>query len=282
MPDENFNSNGRTLHFSIEGSIVTDTARNSLYQNNNFVHAMDLILSATVTDQLTEADRIYQALKILNGNLRTAGTYPGPDYGIYPDTPTKPNLLKTWFQNIQTTLDKQTTELDQLHKKLQCLDDILPDYIKDQIRETLDEFGMDPLFERRPEPTVSFMGQEITPDTIQDTLDHMKSETAEQSDYGWLSPDGTFYPGEFGEHVASAMRLAKKFYPEELHVNNQREDHILYSHSWILMHNPMYGTAFPNYAPEARITKKQKDFIYKYYTDRDKPGLADKYLKQLE
>ena len=124
------------------------------------------------------------------------------------------------------------------------------------------------------------MGQTIN---IQDTLDHMKQKDTDD-DYGWLSPNGTFYPGEFGSHVASGIRLAKKFYPEQCAdpENNLREDDILYQHNWILMHNPTYGTATPNYKPEARITKAQRDFIYNYYMKRGKNGLADRYMKELQ
>lgn len=277
MPDENFNTQTHTVHFSIRGEFITNTARKKLYHDNDLAGAMDLILGATVTDQMTEADRVYQALKILNGNLKIAGTYPGDDYGVYDDEPEKPDKLANYFKKTQARIKQQSEKLKSLDEKLECLENTLPSDAKTAIRETLDEFGLDSLFHQENSEPITFMGQQLD---VQDTLEHMKTAD-NKSDYGWLSPTGEFFPGEFGAHVADAMNLAKKFYPSEYNETSTRADDILYRHNWILMHNPMYGTAIPNHAPEARITKKQKDFVYQYYIDREKPGLADRYMREL-
>lgn len=276
-----------TLHFTIQGEFVTNKARQIFYENNDFIEAIRIIMHATVTNQLTEEQRFIQACKILNGELKTAGVYPGEDYGVYDDTPDEPNKLVQHFQTMKAKLNKTEAKLAKLESKLETLGAVLPNNTKREINDILDEYGKDPLFDKEPEPTlIEFNGTSITPSQVQDTLDHIKSES-ETEDYGWLSPTGKFFPSEFGTHTASAIKLAKQYYPEEYNLKNpnarlpSESDQVLYEHGWILMHNPMYGTAMPSYNPGQRITKSQKDFIYKYYFDRNKTHLVKEYLPDM-
>ena len=84
-----------TLHFTIQGEFVTNKARQIFYENNDFIEAIRIIMHATVTNQLTEEQRFIQACKILNGELKTAGVYPGEDYGVYDDTDRKSTRLNS-------------------------------------------------------------------------------------------------------------------------------------------------------------------------------------------
>lgn len=282
-------SETRTLHFSIQGEYVTDTARNMFYQKNDFIGAIQLIMDATVTDQMTEEQRFVQACKILNGNLKLTGVYPGDNYGVYEDTPDPQKTFVQKFNRMRVQITEQEDQLRKLNCKLELLYDVLPRDTKNLINDKLDDYGEDPLFTPTCNPTannneddepINFMGQVINQDTIQDTLEHLKSQHTED-DYGWLSPTGKFYPSEFGTHTASAIKLAKKYYSQEYKLHTTQADTILYSHGWVLMHNPMYGTATPSHDESIRKTKKQIDFIYEYYTKRNKPGLADRYLQEL-
>lgn len=47
---------------------------------------------------------------------------------------------------------------------------------------------------------------------------------------------------------------------------------------WALLHNPGMGTAFVTSSDSKPLTKKQKDFLFDYYTKRNKPRKAEEYL----
>lgn len=47
---------------------------------------------------------------------------------------------------------------------------------------------------------------------------------------------------------------------------------------WALLHNPGMGTAFVTSSDAKPLTKKQKDFLFDYYTKRNKPRKAEEYL----
>ena len=104
-------------------------------------------------------------------------------------------------------------------------------------------------------------------------IKRMKSET--DDDYGWLEPNGTFHPVEFGEHESWAKDHVAEFYRDE-HEEKRKEarKYILYGdfltdRGWVLLHNPSQGIAIPTTSPGKRYTKAQKEFLYQYFIDRN-------------
>ena len=66
-----------------------------------------------------------------------------------------------------------------------------------------------------------------------------------KEEYGWLAPDGTFYPVEYGNHQAWASKYLLRLYREgEISYEQaRREDNgdagdLLTNMGWILIHNP--------------------------------------------
>lgn len=82
---------------------------------------------------------------------------------------------------------------------------------------------------------------------------------------GWLAPDGTFYPVEFGNHQIWASEYLLRLYRdgEISYVQARREDNgdLLTDMGWILIHNP-HGYDFKiTRNLSKRVTNKQKDYL---------------------
>ena len=103
-----------------------------------------------------------------------------------------------------------------------------------------------------------------------------KSKTEEK--YGWLSPTGKFIEGDWGEHSAMAYKIQKdyKYTSEEY---DEPSDMLVYEKNWALIHNPSHYDIPQVTCNSERLTKKQKEFLYNYYSDLGYQEIADKYLE---
>lgn len=110
-------------------------------------------------------------------------------------------------------------------------------------------------------------------------------EEKEEKDpeYGWLSPKGTFYTGEFGEHESIAHNIIKKYYKEEYWKEEKlctAGDFLVKKKNFVLIDRPS-GILGPiqvtrNY--ERNLTKKQKEFLYDYFVNIGDKERANNYL----
>ena len=104
-----------------------------------------------------------------------------------------------------------------------------------------------------------------------------------QDDYGWLTPDGSWYPVSFGNHQGWAYDfIMKHLDTDEFHrymEKNESRD-VLYKagdflqeNGWALLSNAsgLDATLYKN--PNRQLTKKQQDFLFTYFTKR---GMQDK------
>lgn len=97
-----------------------------------------------------------------------------------------------------------------------------------------------------------------------------KLENKVKEEYGWLAPDGIFYPVEFGNHQAWASKYLSGLYREDraLYEQARRNDNrdvvdLLTDMGWILIHNPHgYGFKITRNLSK-RVTNKQKDYLCK-------------------
>ena len=97
--------------------------------------------------------------------------------------------------------------------------------------------------------------------------------------YGWLAPDGTFYPVDWGEHQGWAYQKAQQMrWLEHSSLRTGREGDILVQHGWVLLHSPGMGIADVTASDLKPLTKAQREFLFNYYADRGKPELASKYF----
>lgn len=112
----------------------------------------------------------------------------------------------------------------------------------------------------------------------------LKKSSNSSDDYGWLSPDGTFYPSDFGSHGAWAMDYifceVKKGNTEGLEnwITRDCKD-ILIEKGWILIHNPSQFHLEVT-GQEYRFTKKQREFLFNYFYERGQMGKAKEYLNE--
>ena len=97
-------SETKSLHFSVQGEFITNMAREKLYYNNDLFGAIDLIMNCTITEEISYAERLTNAIKILNGELQIVGTYPNDDYRIVPSEQSPQRTIRQWFQNLIDTI----------------------------------------------------------------------------------------------------------------------------------------------------------------------------------
>ena len=102
----------------------------------------------------------------------------------------------------------------------------------------------------------------------------------ENKDYGWLAPNGKFYPVDFGEHQAWAAQYIADEYRNgniELKVSEEPGD-VLTAMGFILLHNP-HGYNFSITRDcKKRTTNKQKEFLIDYFNERN----MDNWLVKLD
>lgn len=105
--------------------------------------------------------------------------------------------------------------------------------------------------------------------------------------YGWLSPMGDFYEGDWGTHEEVAWKLVEKFDFEDEYLN-WKPDYsrairtacdFLSSKGWALIHNPS-GTGDYIVTYSTSLTKKQKEYLYGYFMDMGDTFKAEQYLEE--
>lgn len=97
-----------------------------------------------------------------------------------------------------------------------------------------------------------------------------------EKEYGWLSPDGRFYPSEWGTHEQAAQGLCKSLINDTIQPPCRDE---LIRRGWALIHNPsLVGSCLvTNQKP---LTKKQRDFLYGYFKDMGMTSRAELYQRE--
>ena len=260
----------RTMTFSINGDFITRLAREKCHYEGKMEYAMNLLESCLESDEITDNERKGLAFAILDGRAEVTGTYPGDDYRFhYLD-----QRDEQW--NIARTLEKLHEKAEQAEKELHQVEEklgfVASGYMsswdrREAQKQYMEETG-EKLFVNMEEE------RESAGSTLLDSfIKRMKSET--DDDYGWLEPNGTFHPVEFGEHESWAKDHVAEFYRDE-HEEKRKEarKYILYGdfltdRGWVLLHNPSQGIAIPTTSPGKRYTKAQKECLYQYFIDRN-------------
>lgn len=110
--------------------------------------------------------------------------------------------------------------------------------------------------------------------------------------YGWLSPTGEFFEGEFGEHEALARKISDTKIEKHafLFANRKRRENgevefntvgdFLVDRGWVLIDNPLrYGVDKVTYNYEKCLTKAQKEYLYDYFYNRGEKERAKTFLE---
>lgn len=106
-------------------------------------------------------------------------------------------------------------------------------------------------------------------------------------EYGFISPAGKFFPGDFATHSEVANKIISKnkwereFYGSPF---NSSSDFLCYKKNYILLHNPRNPLAdsINNVIVTGELeyaTQHQADFLFDYFNKRKAPELALKYYQ---
>lgn len=107
----------------------------------------------------------------------------------------------------------------------------------------------------------------------------------ESQPFGWLSPTGDFIEGDFAEHENVAERIIEeKGFGEDYNscLLNGKEiilcrDYLTEKKGYCLIHDPS-GVGRYIVSHVKPFTKKQKEFLYRYFIDMGDVFAAEKYL----
>lgn len=288
------------LHFSIQGSFITRLARESVFQTEppRLGYAVDLVTSCLQTDDMSAGDRLKLALDIIEGKVDIVGTYPGDDYGIQAVTDTsKHKNLSAFLDKYISQVTELKTENEKLREQIACITEDMDNWQLCTInRSWVEKWGGDePIFDSPAtayymDDTLSIAQAitgtptgEIPDDPLRDALDRLQSDT--EKDYGWLSPTGEFYEEDFGGHQRWAYQYIKQTWPEEFKTIRAELGSItkagdyLIEKGWVLIHNPSLGTGMVTQSQTRPLTKAQREYLYDYYMERDKPQKARIYME---
>lgn len=263
----------RRITFTFSGEVVTNLAREMLYERNNLVGAVELLMASTETNELSEGDHLKIAIDILDGKKEIVGTYPGEDYGVIECAPGQEKTVKGWLNELIEENEKLKIEKAELLRKFACVTEDMSVFQKREANQRWREeysFDEDDLFEFEEDAFEDPDGNEVR---LEDTLDH------KEDDYGWLSPEGKFYPAPWGDHERMALDIVKKYGYEHDFFNRMFAGDFLTEKGWVLLHNPSNGIAYPTTAEGYDMTKAQKDFLFDYYRERNRPDYIKKYVK---
>ena len=127
-------------------------------------------------------------------------------------------------------------------------------------------------FENLPEPVPEPVEERETNTSLEKirAYDKILKKEITKDDYGWLSPDGKFYPVGWGSHDSWARDyITKHFKGVDVFRPCFYCGDFLEKKGWLLLHNTYMG-AVELSADELRdASKKQKEFLYDYFTERE-------------
>ena len=265
-------SNQMSLTFKVQGEFITDLAREKCYFDGNYKYAIDLLTSCMESDELSKNEILNMAISILDGRAVLKGTYPDDDYGFfYLYEKDKKwdlgKLIADSFENIKATQEKYNDLLQKYLFVIDSLDRFDKRKLNSEYRKEFDDI----LFK-------DIAGEPVDENTLLGSfLKRQMSDT--EDDYGWLEPNGSFHPVEWGQHQEWAQSYIEEHFPEitEDEVDMQVKCGVgligagdwLVERGWILLHNPAQGIAIVTRNDKCRVTKAQKEFLYSYYTERD-------------
>lgn len=273
--------NVRTITMSVQGGFINDLALEKCYLDHDICYAVDLLMSCLKTDQLSEGDRLMLALRVLNGEVEIHGTYPGDDYGPVELEVKNPKYdLRAMLTGMKETISSQKKEIEQLNKKLACCGEQLDEAgMRKANRAWRDEWCEEgKIFSGISDSVLSSAPTGL----VGEFLERMHRSDSDE-DYGWLEPSGVFHPVEWGQHeewACEQVKLKDWFEEWTLHGGGGLHsfgDFLVYRRGWVLLHNPAQGLARPTFSDTKPLTKAQKEFLFDYYTERERPDLARTY-----
>ena len=298
----------KTLCFSIEGDFLTNVAREKLYHDGDLRSAVEILRNGLVSDQITPNEQLIICLQILNGDAAIKGNSNTEEYGLYfEDYVDKNNCNMDVIYDIFAKQKEQLEQLKEENKELQrkflflCND--LTEYRLGQYNaDYYNEYG-EPLFpdvkipawrmvENQYIDSCTFPNQPSS--MLQSFLEQRHRENDENidtsEDYGWLEPNGTYHPVDWGCHADWAEKYLNEHnrsYKNEPDLYQQLDDNnklkhlynagdvLVFKLGWVLIDSPGQGLGHPTCDPTKGFTNAQREFLFDYYTKRNRSKEAN-------
>ena len=271
----------KELTFSLHGPSVTALCRQK-FQEGDMSWALNMLVNCLQTDELSDIEIWHLAIDILDGRKTLVGTYPNDDYGIETvDDESKWNqITKTYtkqHQEMSDAKEKASSFADKLRFIQYNMYESDKEDIEDTYRSEFDESLFEDSQPKHENPILSKM--------LDSFIENQK--TGCSNDYGWLRPDGTFYPVDFGKHQEWAEMYIRNNMSNTDWLNAGAADSVtgmfhnygdyLINKGWVLLDNPALGLAhITNTKP---FTKAQKEFLFDYWINRNQHERANALYK---
>lgn len=108
--------------------------------------------------------------------------------------------------------------------------------------------------------------------------------------FGYVAPDGTFFPSDFGTHEAKAWAIIKAggfknsfndWKRTSADASGLARDFLINEKGYCLIHNPlMDGGYIVSQSPSKNLTKEQRETLYDYFTENGDSYLANAMFSQ--
>lgn len=273
----------RYVSFTVEGSFITEIARQKLFVEKNLSAAIELLRSSLESDQLDSDEQLMLCLHVLHGSASIVGNTKDGTYGLetrddLDERPTNLSSISKLISDMAAEIKSLKKENDTLNHKLSYLVEEISEYqLRDINAEYYEETG-EKMFEGlslRKETPVSAM--------VDSFLEQSKLEKDGECLYGWLEPNGTWHPVEWGEHSKWAQDWLDEHKPFEdnasiyWYTDRDGDRHHIYgidvliqSLNWILLENPHHGLAQMKRNESKNMTKEQKEFLFDYFMKQNR------------
>lgn len=299
---ENKSGHKRLLQFSIEGGFITNAAREKLFVEKDLASALRILMGSLVTDQITYDERLMLCLQILHGAGSIVGNTSDDSYRVVvrddiEERPTQLSSIAQLISDMDAEIKSLKEQNSSLMQKMMFLVHEVGEYSLERVNADYYNAYDEPLFEDMPVPewrkkenqADGYWSSALDSFMAQSRREMETEENGEEvCDYGWLAPDGTFYPVGWGEHAGWARQWLEENHPFQADPDLywytdaeggkhyiQDNDVMAYSLGWVLLDNPHRGLAKVTKDPGRELTKAQKEFLYDYFIERGRTEEAN-------
>lgn len=283
----------KSITFDISGDYITDTARSWFYKEGKpYEKVEELLLDCLICDSLSLEKRKEIAMNIILGRQKITGHTNDNTYCVVED-----NSLNELFGTLTKTISKLHSDLEEKNGELKEITDKYLDLYDGVVQQSVEcvEFldnkrALIDLFKSYGDYGAA---KEISyGDTGSKLLDDFLETQRHEDNYGWLSPSGEFSPAEFGDHEKWAQEYiedhnldeeytqwySKKYTEKQKFGLGLMGDFLVYVKGFVLLHNPAQGLAQVTSNEVKPLTKKQREFLFDYYVERNQENIANQFI----
>lgn len=290
-----------TIRLNISGDFITELARLWFYKEGKpYEEIENMLLHCLVNNSLTLEERKAIAMDIVLGRQKLTGDTLNNTYRLVSDNSTRELLI-----SVSKQIQKLMSDLQDANKCIQELTDKYYDLYNGLAEQSIEDV------EHQEHRELLQSVLRVVPDVSMDSITKITAKSTDdevpENSYGWLSPNGEFTPAPFGEHEGWAYNYVRKnnlteeyddWYDRRRRLNqinpksayyNQFNpdmgdygDFLVYQKGFVLIHSPYGGLGQVTMNEEKPLTKKQREFLFDYYTKYKKDDVAKDFLKSEE